>query len=363
LGANVYETTLVWSLGGIINVLLTIPLAIFSDRFGRKTAILLTPFFVIIPNLAYTRVTSWEQLIPLKMVADVAWVLYMPAEAAMIADISVSSTRGRMYGIIRLAHPIGSIIAPLVGAFILDNFGWNAVFYAIVLFGIFLLVPSFFMTETRKKQAVEDKRESKGSLRKNFKAKIDVGFLYPLLIFSLFRFFTGMGQQGLSQITPIYLEERFNATSFQQGLFFSIGTMVPWLITSLVGGWLADRYSRKKIIIVSFIVYPFLMGFWPSMNSYNSVLFLQMLIRSTRMITMPATSAYLMDYTDENRRGLASGIATLGGRLGGRTISTPLLGYLYENYGLAIPFYAAALLPLPSIPILMLLKEKGKKEN
>jgi MFS family permease len=360
LGANVYETTLVWSLGGIINVLLVIPLAIFSDRFGRKTAILLTPFFVIIPNLAYTRVTSWEQLIPLKMVADVAWVLYMPAEAAMIADISVSSTRGRMYGLVRLAHPIGSIVAPLVGAFILDNYGWNAVFYAIVLFGIFLLIPSIFLEETRKKMDKE-KLEIKGSFRKNLKARVDIGFLYPLLIFSIFRFFTGIGQQqAISQITPIYLEERFNATSFQQGLFFSVGGQVPNLIISLIGGWLADRYSRKKIILVSLLIYPFLMGLWPSMNSYNNLLLLQMIIRTTRTITMPATSAYLMDLTDETRRGLASGMARLGGSLGGRTIGTPLLGYIYENYGLTAPFYAASLFSLPSIPILMLLKEKKK---
>ena len=101
------------------------------------------------------------------------------------------------------------------------------------------------------------------------------------------------------------LEERFNATSFQQGLFFSVGGQVPNLIISLIGGWLADKYSRKKMILVSLLIYPLLMGLWPSMNSYNSLLLLQMIIRTTRTITMPATSAYLMDLTDENRRGLA----------------------------------------------------------
>jgi len=79
--------------------------------------------------MAYTLVTNWEQLIPFKMLADLDRVFFMPAQAAMIADISIPSTRGRMYGIVGVAHPIGSIIAPLVGGFILDNFGWNAVFY------------------------------------------------------------------------------------------------------------------------------------------------------------------------------------------------------------------------------------------
>jgi MFS family permease len=292
------------------------------------------------------------------MLADLFLVLYMPAEAAMIADISVSSTRGRTFGIVRVAHPIGSIVAPLVGGFILDSFGWNAVFYAIVFSAVLALIPGFALTETKKKMKRDSSLNKKRSLRK----RIDFNFLYPMLIFCVFSIFNGMGQ-GLSQITPIYLRERFNVTSFQQGLFFSIGTMIPWLTTSILGGWLADKYSRRKIIIACIIVHPFLMVLWPSMDTYPSLVFLRSLLSFVGFLSMPASQAYLMDYTDESKRGLASGISQLGGNLGGRMIGTPLLGYVYENQGLVLPFYAAALFPLPAIPILMLLKEKNKEEE
>ena len=356
LGATVYETSLVWSLSALIGIVLAIPLSMFSDRFGRKTAILLGLAFIIIPNFAYTFITGWGQLIPFRMMANLTNLLYMPAEAAMIADISVSATRGRMFGIVGVAHPIGSIVAPLLGGIILDAYGWNAVFYAIVLAAVLAIIPSLLLTETRGRTVTVTKPREE---RKRFSltkvvSRIDLIFLTPLIIFAVFNFFRGISM-GMSQVTPIYLDERFRATSFQQGLFFSVGTMVPFLFVQLLGGWLADKYSRRKIILVSTALWPFLMVFWPSMASYEHLLLLQMVLTVTRF-SMPAVQAYLQDFTDPARRALAVGIINIGMTMGGAVVATTLLGYLYEQYGQAIPFYAAGVFILPAIPVFMLLK-------
>jgi len=59
---------------------------------------------------------------------------------------------------------------------------------------------------------------------------------------------------------------------------------------------------------------------------------------------IPASQAYLMDF-DETRRGIANGIFRLGQRFGGTVVGSSMLGYVYEQYGVAIPFYVAALFP------------------
>jgi MFS family permease len=89
-----------------------IPLAVFSDRFGRKPAMLLSTAFIMLPNFMYTRVGSWEQLIPLKMLSSVGDLFFGPAQSAMIADLYPSEKRGKMYSIVEFAHPIGSIPVP-----------------------------------------------------------------------------------------------------------------------------------------------------------------------------------------------------------------------------------------------------------
>jgi MFS family permease len=165
---------------------------------------------------------------------------------------------------------------------------------------------------------------------------------------------------ALSQITPIYLKEKFNVTSVQQGLFFSV-VWIPNLIMQPLGGWLADKHSRRKIIIASLFLYPFMMVLWPNLTSYTDLLFLRVLM-GARAFSGPASQAYLMDFAGQTSRGLAYGIGMLGMRLGGTVVGTPFLGYLYEQYGLEMPFYVAAILPLPAIPILMLLKEKITKK-
>jgi MFS family permease len=139
--------------------------------------------------------------------------------------------------------------------------------------------------------------------------------------------------------------------------------MAPWLIVQPFAGWMADRYNRRKIILFSITFFPVFMSLWPSMNSYSNLLFLRIIISSVRAFMMPASEAYLMDFTEESRRGLASGISSLGARLGSTVIGTTILGHLYEKYGLAVPFYIAALFILPSIPILLLLKKRETQED
>ena len=356
LGASVYEVSLVWALGGVASVLTAIPLSAFSDRFGRKPAMLLSLFFTIMPNFAYTFCTSWEQLIPLKMLANLNDNMYNPTEAAMIADISVPSNRGRLYGLVGVAHPIGSIVAPLVGGWILDNYGWNAVFYSIIFSATLAIVPTLYLTET---VPISEQHAKAGSNQPYRGKRLDPRFLHPMLIFAVFNFFEA-ARMGLSQVTSIYLKERFNATSFQQGLFFSFGTMVPFLLIQFFGGWFADKYDRRKIIIASTLLWPVLMWPWPRMDSYKSLLFLQTTITLTRFM-VPASQAYLMDFVDETKRGIANGIFNLGQQIGGSVVGPSLFGYVYEGYGRAAPFYVAALIPLPAIPILMLLKDEMKK--
>ena len=96
------------------------------------------------------------------------------------------------------------------------------------------------------------------------------------------------------------------------------------------------------------------------MDSYKSLLFLQTTITLTRFM-VPASQAYLMDFVDETKRGIANGIFNLGQQIGGSVVGPSLFGYVYEGYGRAAPFYVAALIPLPAIPILMLLKDEMKK--
>jgi len=154
----------------------------------------------------------------------------------------------------------------------LDNYGWNAVFCSIIFSAALAMIPALFLKETRLERTKTRFRLT-GPSRKSS----DTSFLRVLIIFLMFTTFRG-AEMAFSQITPIYLSERFNASSYQQGLFFCVGTMVANLIIQLPAGWLADRYSRRKIALISAACEPFIIVLWPYMSSYWSLLALRMLL-------------------------------------------------------------------------------------
>jgi MFS family permease len=249
---------------------------------------------------------------------------------------------------------VGAISSPLIGAYILDNYGWNAVFYAIVLASVLAMLFSLFLTETIEKTPRTEANPD--SSKKKSKTRFDASYRYILAIFFLLNLFIS-GEMALHQITPFYLKEKFNVNNFQQGLFYIIGTLFPKLIFMLPAGWLADKYSRRNIIFVSIITWQLTIVLWPYIGSYEILLMLSILLQSCAIISQPAIQAYLMDFTDASRRGETSGVFGLGHHLGGGVIGTALIGYIYEVYNSTMSFYTLALFVLPSIPLLLLLKK------
>jgi MFS family permease len=165
-----------------------------------------------------------------------------------------------------------------------------------------------------------------------------------------------MGRFGLSQVIPFYLLDKFQASTTQISMFFSIGLMVVWLIAQIPGGILADRYNRTKLLLVCYGTIPFLYLLWPMIHHYRLLLLLQMMLNLLFILAMPASTALLMDLVDEQTRGVASGLEQLSRTMGMNLVGPVVYGFLWETWGITSPFYMASLLFFLTIPLIVLLK-------
>lgn len=159
-------------------------------------------------------------------------------------------------------------------------------------------------------------------------------------------------------IIPIYLSDKFQLSMTEIGLFFSISQGISGIIGNLSGGLIADRFGRRRLLLICALVIPFLMFLWTLMNLYTGLLAIWMVFWGLRSMMLPSRTAFLMDLIPASTRGLASGITMIGGRVGigvGMTVG----GLLCEIPGLAAPFYGSALLWGLCIPTILLLKEKA----
>ena len=125
LGATVLEVSMVISLTGLAGTFLRAPSGFISDRYDRRKIILTSILLAITPPLLYTLSNRWEQLIPWGMVYSAAFALYMPSRMAIIADYTSQETRLRVFSIMNLSWPLGSLLAPTLGGVLESSYGWN----------------------------------------------------------------------------------------------------------------------------------------------------------------------------------------------------------------------------------------------
>ncbi|MCW3988040.1 MAG: MFS transporter, partial [Candidatus Bathyarchaeota archaeon] len=238
LGATVLQVSFLISITGLAGTLLRIPSGVLSDLYGRRKIIVVSIVLAISPPLLYTFTGHWEQLIPWGIVYAIAFALYMPSRMAIVADYTSVETRIRVFSIMNLAFPLGSLISPTLGGVLESEYGWNAVFYVATVLYIFCLVPGLLLPKPPR-QEVNERVENQVA-----RVRLDFAFFRSLFAFFLLNFFTGLGMGTVSAITPIYLTERFHVSTAEVGLFISVGFGLTTILTQIPAGVLAEKVGR-----------------------------------------------------------------------------------------------------------------------
>lgn len=148
------------------------------------------------------------------------------------------------------------------------------------------------------------------------------------------------GMVGLERtIVPLIGTDEFMIASDVVVFSFIIAFGVVKAFTNLVSGMLADKYTRKKVLIIGWLVglpVPFLLGWGPT---WNWILFANVLLGVSQGLTWSMTVNMKIDLVGPARRGLAMGLNEAAG-YGAVGLTALLTGYLASYYGLRPqPFY------------------------
>jgi len=159
----------------------------------------------------------------------------------------------------------------------------------------------------------------------------------PILFLAVFVDMVGFGI--VVPVLPLYTE-RFGASPITIGALLAVYSGMGFIFAPLVG-LLADRFGRRKILLLSTIGQAtgfFIMGaaksiFW---------LFVARTIDGIFGANTSAAQAYVADVTSSEKRSRALG--WLGAAFGLGFICGPLLGGILSKVSLAAPFYFASAL-------------------
>lgn len=158
-----------------------------ADSIGRKPIFLFGIALFVIGSALCGQANNMLELILFRVIQGLGSGAVQPVAMTIIADMYTLEKRTKMLGLNSGFWGVASVIAPLLGGFIVQNLSWHWVFYINVPIGLiaFLLVV-VFLSEPKVKK----------------KTKLDVKGTFWLVVLLLTLMFT---LQELSSLSPIIL--------------------------------------------------------------------------------------------------------------------------------------------------------------
>lgn len=166
---------------------------IFSDRYGRKPAILGGLALFLLASIAAAFATTPEMLIIARVVQGLGASAAGTTARAIIRDLYSGKELAANMAIATTIFAIGPILGPFIGAAFLTFISWRAVFLGLAALGALLLVGLFFLDETSKHKtpiSVAEISNSVSAIMKNRQSKYF--FFYGPIIMSSMIFILSM---------------------------------------------------------------------------------------------------------------------------------------------------------------------------
>ncbi|CAN5598496.1 MFS transporter [soil metagenome] len=184
---------------------------------------------------------------------------------------------------------------------------------------------------------------------------------FSLLV--LVNIFVG-GMVGLERtVVPLIGTEEFQIGSEIVIFSFIIAFGVVKAFTNMTSGILADRFSRKKILIAGWLIgipVPFMLGWGPS---WNWILMANIFLGISQGLAWSMTVNMKIDLVGPKRRGLAMGLNEAAG-YGAVGLTALLTGYLASSYGLRPePFYIGIFYTIAGLIISWLIVKDTKRHS
>lgn len=110
------------------------------DSIGRKKPFLISVVVFIAASLLIPLAMSIYQLLILRLLQGVAIAFLSVPMRAVISDLFEGKEFFKMMGYMALCWAIGPIVAPALGGYLQQFFGWHAPFYFLTIYGLVCLV-------------------------------------------------------------------------------------------------------------------------------------------------------------------------------------------------------------------------------
>ena len=232
------------SIVSVVVGVLTIPMSLLADRWGRVKSITLMAFIWCGATIACGLATSYAQLLAARALVGVGEAAYAAAGAALLAHTFPIGRRAAIQGAFQSAGLFGSVLGVVIGGAVASQFGWRTAFFVVGAPGLLLaLVYPFLVRDYAAPRLPEAGRGP---------AALPIGLLVRQ-VFSARSGNLGFVAFGLQMAIPSILIawlptflNRFYAFEPRKAALMAAVAAFAAGVGVLFGGGVADRLSRAR---------------------------------------------------------------------------------------------------------------------
>lgn len=214
-----------------------------ADRFSKSRVVLisLAVWSLVTWMTAYAQ--TFEQLLLTRALMGISEACYIPAALALIMDYHRGSTRSLATGIHMAGIMAGQSLG-FVGGWMAEQHQWNTPFWFFGIFGVLYALLLVFLlkdapnTQSEKKSQQESIGFAKG-ITYLFRQR---SFVLLVVFFALVSILTWLIVGWL----PTYFKEQFGLSQTMAGVYSTAYIFTSAIVGVLLGGFLADRFSKHN---------------------------------------------------------------------------------------------------------------------
>jgi MFS family permease len=363
LGASVGQVGLVFTLAAIVPLVLQILGGWLSDTIGRLRTIAIGSAVSCLGYVLFPLAPTWQWILPALALDYVSNSLVGPSFSAFIAEQSSEENRGRVYGLSKGIFLTVAVIGPALGGFLAFQYGFRVMLA--VAAGLYLTAAAlrvWMATSARfgaRSAAERPTLSSLGASLKGMYLLLAAGGIVTWILVT-------DGVQDIAytlsgDLQPVYLSQIGGLDAARIGMLQSLRG-AAMVVTTLVAGWLSDRYGERRLIASGFLLEFLALMIFTQSTAIGGFAAASIVWGLGFGAIIPAYDSLISKSVPDKMRGIAYGV--FGTSIGLLSLPAPWLGgQLWERIAPQAPFLVTALAVLACLaPVLLKFKLPPKAE-
>ena len=309
----------------------------WSDKIGRKPIILVGLMGSCLSYLALALAGSLPMVFLARVIGGIAGA-NIPTAQAYIADVTTPENRARGMGMVGAAFGLGFIFGPAIGGVLSRISPETPMWCASALCFANFIAAWFLLPESRSATAVTKNLGRMEAFRHA------MGKPALLLVLSLY-FIVTLAFSGFEATFAIFSEARFGFTTSTIGFLFAFIGVVLALVQGVFVGRAVKVIGERRLIPLAILAISIGIGLMPWVWNVPTLLGALGVLAVGMGFNNPSLSSMVSKLADADDQGGVLGLASSLSSLG-RVVGPAWGGYLYDAYGMTMPYVSAAALML-----------------